>query len=115
METNRVGDAGGKGGNLKKNTPSQDPHRLNSDKQMEWQGRLHIGIQEKNTSMKDVTYDGSARLNRLSPARVPSVYPFPSFLCLHFPLFPFFLFLYAHPFIPFVNMQREQTRKVLIA
>jgi hypothetical protein len=32
METDRVGDAGGKGGNLKKNRLSQDSHRLNSDK-----------------------------------------------------------------------------------
>jgi H+/Cl- antiporter ClcA len=32
METDRVGDAGGKGGNLKKNRLSQDPRRLNSDK-----------------------------------------------------------------------------------
>jgi hypothetical protein len=35
METDQVGDAGGKGGNLKKSRPSWDPHRLNSDKQME--------------------------------------------------------------------------------
>jgi hypothetical protein len=32
METDRVGDAGGKGGNLKKSRPSQDLHRLNSNK-----------------------------------------------------------------------------------
>jgi hypothetical protein len=60
METDRVGDAGGKGGNLKKNGLSRDPRRLNSDKQTERQDRLHIGIQKKNTSMKDVTHDGSA-------------------------------------------------------
>jgi hypothetical protein len=54
-----VGDAGGKGGNLKKSRPSRDPHRLNSDKQTEWQDRLHIGIQEKHTSMKDVKHDRS--------------------------------------------------------
>jgi hypothetical protein len=44
METDRVGDAGGKGGNSKKNRPSQDPHRLNSDKRVERQDRLHISI-----------------------------------------------------------------------
>jgi hypothetical protein len=59
METDQVGDASGKGGNLKKSRPSQDLHRLNSDKQVEWQDRLHIGIQEKNTSMKDIKHDGS--------------------------------------------------------
>jgi hypothetical protein len=32
METDRVGDAGGKGGNSKKNRPSRDLRRLNSDK-----------------------------------------------------------------------------------
>jgi hypothetical protein len=36
-------------------------------------------------------------------------------LCLQFPLFPFVSFLYAHPFIPFVNTQREQTHRELIA
>jgi hypothetical protein len=60
METDRVGNADGQGGNPKKNRPSQDPHRLNSDQRTEWQGRLHIGIQEKNISMKDITHDGSA-------------------------------------------------------
>jgi hypothetical protein len=39
----------------------------------------------------------------------------PYSLCFHFPLFPFFLFSYAHPFIPFVNTQREWTHRVLIA
>jgi hypothetical protein len=58
METDRVGDAGGKGGNWKKNRPSRDPRRLNSDKRTEQQDRLHIGIQEKNTSMKNVMHDG---------------------------------------------------------
>jgi hypothetical protein len=60
METDRVGDAGGKGGNLKKNRLSRDLHRLNSDKRAEQQDRLHISIQEKNTSMKKVMHDGSA-------------------------------------------------------
>jgi hypothetical protein len=59
METDRVGDAGGKGGNLKESRPSRDPHRLNSDKRTEWQDQHHIGIQEENTSMKDVKCDGS--------------------------------------------------------
>jgi hypothetical protein len=59
METDQVGDAGGKGGNLKKSRPSQDPHRLNSDKRMEQQNQLHISIQEENASMKDVKHDGS--------------------------------------------------------
>jgi hypothetical protein len=38
-------------------------------------------------------------------------YPFPPF-----PLFsiPFSLFSYAHPLIPFVNMQREWPHRVLI-
>jgi hypothetical protein len=38
----------------------------------------------------------------------------PHSLCFHLPLFPFFLFSYAHPFIPFVNTQREWTCRVLI-
>jgi hypothetical protein len=59
METDRVGDAGGKGGNLEKSRPSQDLHRLNSDKRAEWQDQLHIGIQEKNTSTKDVKHNRS--------------------------------------------------------
>jgi hypothetical protein len=54
-----VGDAGGKGGNLKESRLSRDLHRLNSDKQTEWQDQHHIGIQEENTSMKDVKCDGS--------------------------------------------------------
>jgi hypothetical protein len=91
METDRVGDAGGKGGKLKKNRPSQDLRRLNSDKRAEWQDQLHIGIQKKNTSMKDVKHDGSAWLNRLSPARVPSIYPFPSFPLSSLPLTPLVL------------------------
>jgi hypothetical protein len=57
METDRVGDTGGKGGNLKKNRPSRDLRRLNSDKRAECQDRLHIGIQEENTSMKDVKHN----------------------------------------------------------
>jgi hypothetical protein len=71
---------------LKKNRLSRDPRRLNSDKQTERQGRLHISIQKKNTSMKDVMHNGSARLNRPGPARVPSVYPFPSFPLFSLPL-----------------------------
>jgi hypothetical protein len=44
--------------------------------------------------------------------RVPI--PFVPFVLL--PLIsPFFLFSYAHLFIPFVNTQRERTRRVLIA
>jgi hypothetical protein len=54
METDRVGDAGGKGVNLKKNRASRDLCRLNSDKRAEWQDQLYIGIQEKNTSMKNI-------------------------------------------------------------
>jgi hypothetical protein len=57
METDRVGDAGGKGGNLKKNRPSWDPCRLNSDKRVERKDRLYIGIQENNTSMKDIMHN----------------------------------------------------------
>jgi hypothetical protein len=41
--------------------------------------------------MKNVMRDGSARLNRLGPARVPREYLFPSFPLSYFPLFPFFL------------------------
>jgi hypothetical protein len=94
METDRVGDAGGKGGNLKKNRPSRDLCRLNSDKRAEQQDQLHISIQEKNTSMKDVKHDGSARLNRLGPAHVPNGYPFPSFPLFLLPLIPlFFIFI----------------------
>jgi hypothetical protein len=59
METDQVGNTGGEGGNLKKSRPSQDPCRLNSDKRTEWQDQLHIGIQEKNTSMKDVKHNRS--------------------------------------------------------
>jgi hypothetical protein len=91
METDRVGDAGGKGGDLKKNRLSRDPHRLNSNKRAERQDRLHIGIQEKNTSMKDIKHDGSARLNRLGPAHVPNGYPFSSFPLFSLPLIPLFL------------------------
>jgi hypothetical protein len=114
METDRVGDAGGKGGNLKKNRPSQDPHRLNSNKQTERQDQHHIGIQEENTSMKDIKHDGSARLNILGPHMCLTDTHSPHSLCFHFPLFPFSLFSYAHPLIPFVNTQREQPRRVLI-
>jgi hypothetical protein len=60
MEADQVGDAAGKGGNLKKNRSSQDPCRLNSDKREEQQNQLYIGIQEKNTSIKNVMCDGSA-------------------------------------------------------
>jgi hypothetical protein len=59
METDRVGDASGKGGNLKESRPSRDLRRLNSDKQTEQQDRRRIGIQEENTSMKDVKCDRS--------------------------------------------------------
>jgi hypothetical protein len=59
METDHIGDASRKGGNLKKSRLSWDLYRLNSDKQVEQQDRLHIGIQEKNTSMKDIKHDGS--------------------------------------------------------
>jgi hypothetical protein len=94
METDQVGHAGGKGGNLKESRPSQDTHRLNSDKQAEWQDQLHIGIQEENTSIKDVKRDGSDRLNRLGPAHVPDRYPFPPFPLFSLPLIPlFFIFL----------------------
>jgi hypothetical protein len=57
----------------------------------EQQDRLHIGIQKKNTSMKDVTHDGSARLNRLGPVCVPHEYPFSSFHLFLLPLIPLFL------------------------
>jgi hypothetical protein len=88
-------DAGEKGGNLKKSRPSRDPHRLNSDKRTEWQDRLHISIQEENTSMKDVKHDRSNQLNRLGPARVLDGYPFPPFPLFLIPLIPlFFMFLY---------------------
>jgi hypothetical protein len=63
METDKVGDACGKRGNLKKSRPSWNPHRLNSDKRTERQDRLHISIQEENTSMKDMKCDGSDQLN----------------------------------------------------
>jgi hypothetical protein len=99
---------GGKGGNRKKNRLSRDPRRLNSDKRAERQDQLHIGIQEKNTSMKNIMCDGSARLNRLGPVRVPRKYPFPSFPLSYFPLLPlFFLFSYAHLFIPFVRKENR--------
>jgi hypothetical protein len=87
METDRVGDAGGKGGNLKENRPSRDPHGLNSDKRAERQDQLHISIQEKNTSMKDIMHDGSAQLNRLGPTRIP----------IH--LIPF---IFTSPYSPFL-------------
>jgi hypothetical protein len=94
METDRVGDAGGKGGNLKESRPSWDLRRLNSDKRTEWQDQRHIGIQEENTSMKDVKRDGSDQLNILGPAHVPNGYPFPPFPLFSFPLIPlFFIFL----------------------
>jgi hypothetical protein len=88
METDQVGDAGGKGGNLKESRPSRDLCRLNSDKRMERQDWLYISIQEKNTSMKDAKHDGSARLNRLGPAHVPNGYPFSSFSLFSLPLIP---------------------------
>jgi hypothetical protein len=56
METDQVGDVGG---NQKESGLSQDLHRLNRKKQTEWQDQLHIGIQEENTSMKDVKHDRS--------------------------------------------------------
>jgi hypothetical protein len=59
METDQVGDVGGKRGNQKESRLSWDPHRLNSDKQTEQQDQLHIGIQEKNTSMKDIKHNRS--------------------------------------------------------
>jgi hypothetical protein len=59
METDQVGDIGGKRGKWKDSRLSQDPHRLNCDKQIEQQDQLYIGIQEKNTSMKDVKHNGS--------------------------------------------------------
>jgi hypothetical protein len=37
METDQVGNVGGKRGDQKESRPSQDPHRLNSDKQMKQQ------------------------------------------------------------------------------
>jgi hypothetical protein len=52
METDRVGDACGKGGNWKKNRLSWDPRRLNSNKRAERQDRLYIGIQEKGSSVE---------------------------------------------------------------
>jgi hypothetical protein len=59
METDQVGDIGGKRGNLKESRPSWDLHRLNGDKRMGQQDRLHISIQEEDTSMKDVKHDRS--------------------------------------------------------
>jgi hypothetical protein len=114
METDQVGDAGGKRGNLKESR-LRDLHRLNSDKLMEWQDQLYIGIQEKNNSIKDVKHDGSDQLNRLGPVCVPNRYPSPYFLCFYFPLFPFSIFSYAHPLTPFVNMQMEWSHRVLIS
>jgi hypothetical protein len=90
MEPDQVGDAGGKGGNLKKSRPSQDPHRLNSDKWVEWQDQLHIGIQEGDTSMKDIKHNGSDQLNRLGPVCVPNGYSFPPFSLFSIPLIPLF-------------------------
>jgi hypothetical protein len=96
METDQVGDAGGTEGNLKKNRPSQDPHILNSDKWTEWQGQLYIGIQEKISAWRtlrttDLLNSTDSAL-RMCPAYTHSPYS----LCLHFPLFPFVLFLYAY-------------------
>jgi hypothetical protein len=96
METDQVGDIGGKRGNLKESRPSRDPHRLNSDKQTEWQDQLHIGIQEGNASMKDVKHDRSDQLNRLGPACVPNGYPFPPFPLFSIPLIPLFLCPSSH-------------------
>jgi hypothetical protein len=115
METDRVGDADGEGGNLKKNRLSQDPHRLNSNKQAERQDRLYIGIQEKIPAWRTLSMmdppDSIYLALHVHPTDTLSPHP----LCFHFPLFPFFLFSYAHPFIPFVNTQKEQTHRVLIA
>jgi hypothetical protein len=107
METDQVGDAGGKGGNLKKNRPSWDPCRLNSDKQAERQDRLYIGIQKKKTSMKDVTHDGSAQLNRLSPVRVPSGYLFSSFPLFLLPLIPLFFIFICPSFHSLCKIRKE--------
>jgi hypothetical protein len=94
METDQVGDIGGKRGNLKESRPSWDLHRLNSDKRTERQDRLHISIQEENTSMKNVKHDGSDRLNRLGPVHVQDGYPFPPFPLFSISLIPlFFIFL----------------------
>jgi hypothetical protein len=75
--------------------------------------QLHISIQEKNTSMKNVNHNGSDQLNRLGPAHVPDGYPFPCSICVPVSLSPFSLFSYAHFLIPFVNMQREWSHRVL--
>jgi hypothetical protein len=96
IETDWVGYIGGKRGNLKESIPSQDSHRLNSDKQMEWQDQLYISIQERNTSMKDVKHNSSNQINRLDPARVPDGYPFPLFPSSSMPLIPFF-FIFLCP------------------
>jgi hypothetical protein len=95
METDVVGDAGGKRGNLKESRPSWDPCRLNSDKQTEWQDQLHMGIQEENTSMKDVKCDRSDQLNRLGPAHVPNGYPFPPFPLFSLPFIPLFFVFFC--------------------
>jgi hypothetical protein len=111
MQTDWVGDIRGKRGNWKESRPSRDLRRLNSDKWMEWQDQLHIGIQEKNTSMKDMKYDGSTDL-ALHVCQTDTHSP--CSLCLQCSLFPFSLFSYAHPLILFVNTQREWSHRVLI-
>jgi hypothetical protein len=81
---------------------------------MEWQDQLYIGIQEENTSMKDMKHNGSNQLNRLGPVHVPDRYPFPLFPLSSMPLILLSLFSHAHPLIPFVNTQREWSCRVLI-
>jgi hypothetical protein len=73
--------------------PSWNSCRLNSDKQVEWKDWLHISIQEKNTSMKDVNHNRSDQLNRLGPVHVPNGYPFPCFFVSLCPFSPFLYFL----------------------
>jgi hypothetical protein len=63
---------------------------------MEQQDRLHIGIQEENTSMKDVKHDRSDQLNRLGPVLVPDGYPFPPFPLFSIPLILLF-FIFSCP------------------
>jgi hypothetical protein len=61
---------------------------------MEQQDQLHIGIQEENTSMKDMKRNESDQLNKLGPAHVPNGYPFLPFPLFSLPLIPLvFIFL----------------------
>jgi hypothetical protein len=64
-------------------------------------------------SMEDMNYNGSDRLDRPGPVHVPDGYPFPCSLCIPVSLSPFYLFYYAHFLIPFVNIQTEQSPRVL--